>query len=53
LNISLELKFADGLALERELVTRIATPEVMRAARERAAAERATYARIFAQSKPT
>jgi enoyl-CoA hydratase len=50
LNRALDVPLAEGLALERELVTRMATPDQMRAARERAMAKSATYSKIFSKS---
>jgi enoyl-CoA hydratase/carnithine racemase len=50
LNRAFDVPLAEGLALERELVTRMATPDQMRAARERAMAKSATYSKIFSKS---
>jgi enoyl-CoA hydratase/carnithine racemase len=50
LNRAFDLPLAEGLALERELVTKMATPDEMRAARERAMAKSATYSKIFSKS---
>ena len=50
LNRAFDVPLAEGLALERELVTKMATPDEMRAARERAMAKSATYSKIFSKS---
>jgi enoyl-CoA hydratase len=50
LDRALDLPLAEGLALERELATKMATPDEMRAARERAMAKSATYGKIFAKT---
>jgi enoyl-CoA hydratase/carnithine racemase len=47
LAISQETDLATGLALERALIGRMATPEEMQAARDEAATASATYAKIF------
>ncbi|HEX2466390.1 MAG TPA: enoyl-CoA hydratase/isomerase family protein [Thermoanaerobaculia bacterium] len=49
-NSAFDVPLAEGLALERELASKMATPEEMRAARERAMAKSATYGKIFSKS---
>ena len=49
-NLAFDVPLAEGLALERELVGKMATPDEMRAARERAMAKSSTYGKIFAKS---
>jgi len=49
-NRALDVPLPDGLALERELVGKMATPDEMRVARERAMAKSATYGKIFAKT---
>jgi enoyl-CoA hydratase len=50
LNRASDVPLAEGLTLERELVTGMATPDEMKAARERAMAKSATYSKIFSKS---
>jgi enoyl-CoA hydratase/carnithine racemase len=50
LNRAFDVPLPEGLALERELVTAMATPDEMRLARERAMAKSATYSKIFSKS---
>ena len=49
-NSAFDVPLAEGLALERELASKMATPDEMRAARERAMAKSATYGKIFSKS---
>jgi enoyl-CoA hydratase/carnithine racemase len=49
-NRAFDVPLPEGLALERELVGKMATPDEMRAARERAMAKSATYGKIFAKT---
>ncbi|MGO9450915.1 MAG: enoyl-CoA hydratase/isomerase family protein [Candidatus Binataceae bacterium] len=49
-NRGMNLPRADGLKLERSTIAEMATPEEKRAAREQAAANQKTYARIFSKN---
>jgi enoyl-CoA hydratase/carnithine racemase len=49
-NRGLNLPLADGLKLERSTIAEMATPEERRAARDQAAANQKTYARIFSKN---
>lgn len=49
-NSAFDVPLAEGLALERVLASKMATPDEMRAARERAMAKSATYGKIFSKS---
>jgi enoyl-CoA hydratase/carnithine racemase len=49
-NRAFDVPLAEGLALERELIGRMATPDEMRTARERAMAKSSTYGKIFAKT---
>jgi enoyl-CoA hydratase len=50
LDRALDVPLAEGLALERELVGRMATADEMKEARERAMAKSATYGKIFSKT---
>src|SRR5262249_46478107 len=49
INRGVELPLKDAIALERDMIARMATPEERKAAQDAAAASQKTYARIFGQ----
>jgi enoyl-CoA hydratase/carnithine racemase len=51
LNKTLEIDLASALELEQVLISKMATPEEMQAARDEAASGNATYANIFSKEQ--